>query len=85
MFVDVLTDFYFIFKTLEDNLEKYKDHPCVKGVVPENMLRTPAFEQDLRHFLGENWQGSIQPSPLAVAYCDRINKVANTDPALLLA
>ncbi|MRC56969.1 heme oxygenase, partial [Bacillus thuringiensis] len=57
----------------------------VKCIVSDTLLRTGAFEQDLNYHLGTNWRDLIQPSPLAVAYCNRINKVANTDPTLLLA
>lgn len=85
IYIDTMIDFYFVFCTLENELHEHIDHPCVNGVVPEELYRTEAFERDLEYIIGEGWRETIKPSAPAEVYCSRIIKVANKDPTLLLA
>ena len=85
LYVETLIDFYVIFDTLENELQEYANHPCINGVVPEELMRTEAFEKDLQYFLGESWQEKIKPSKAAEAYSERIIKIASREPTLLLA
>ena len=85
LYVEILVDFYVIFDTLENELHEYANHPCINGVVPEELMRTDAFEEDLKYFLGDSWQEKVKPSKAAEAYSERIIKVASREPTLLLA
>ena len=85
LYAEVLSDFYFVFQTLEKALEEYKDHPCVGSIVSGELLRTAAFEKDLKYYIGDDWNAVVEPSLPARVYCDRIVKIAEEDPTLLLA
>ena len=85
LYAEVLSDFYFVFQTLEKALEEHKDHPCVASIVSDDLLRTKAFEKDLEYYIGEDWNAVVEPSMPARTYCDRIVEVAEADPTLLLA
>ena len=84
-YVETLVDFYFIMRTLEKEMREHSMHPCVLGLLPEELLRTEAFERDLVYYIGDDWRETVRPSKEAEAYCNRIVKAATTDPTLLLA
>ena len=83
----VLGDFYFVFETLEQALGQYKDHCRIAPLqlVVEDMLRTGAFQKDLLYYLGQDWNKKISPSLHAQRYCDRLLKISDEDPTLLIA
>ena len=85
LYSDVLVNFYHVFKTLEEQIGIYHDHPCIGGVVPEELLRTEACEQDLEFYLGHMWRDEAQISEAGAAYCREIVAAGTTDPTLLLA
>ena len=85
LYGNVLVDFYHVFNTLEEQLGAYHDHPCIRGVVQEESLRTDACEQDLEFHLGSTWRDESQISEAGAVYCKEIVAAATTDPALLLA
>ena len=85
IYVDILGDFYVVFSTMERELRRIPNHPCIKGLLSDELLRTGAFEQDLAFYLGTNWQENIHPSDAAKSYCDHIIEVARKNPTLMLA
>ena len=54
-------------------------------LVVEDMLRTGAFQKDLLYYLGQDWNKKISPSLHAQRYCDRLLKISDEDPTLLIA
>ena len=43
------------------------------------------LEKDLDFYYGENWRDQITPSAAGQNYIDRIRKISNTEPTLLVA
>ena len=85
LYADVLVDVYHIFKTLEEELRACADHPCIGGLLPEELLRTEACEQDLEFYLGHMWRDEAHISAAGETYCRQIVATAISDPTLLLA
>jgi len=55
------------------------------GVLPKELLRTAAFEQDLQYYLGDSWRDTVTTSKAGDAYCKRIVAAAKVNPSLLIA
>lgn len=86
LYSDVLSQFYFVFRSIEDGLRRSRDgDDRIQALFLDQMLRTEAFERDLEFFLGPDWKSRVKPSAHAQAYCDRIFEVAETKPVLLVA
>ena len=85
IYVDKLTDFYFVFCTLEKELGKRRNHECIKRLLPQEVMRKKAFEEDLEYFLGSRWEETIYPSKEAKSYCDHITMLSEMNPPMLIA
>lgn len=81
----LFADLYFVYSTLETALKRHADHPIVGPIYFPELNRADQLAQDLAFYYGENWQNEIHPSASGRVYCDRIQAVADTDPALLVA
>ena len=85
IYVDKLADFYFVFCTLEKELGKRRNHECIKRLLPEEVMRKKAFEEDLEYFLGSGWEEKIKPSQEARSYCEHIVMLSEVNPPMLIA
>ena len=85
----VLADFYHVFQTIEDCVERCKNvqHPMIVPLADATvgLHRSDAFDQDVTFYLGPDWRGKVEPSPPAKEYCDRIHKITQESPTLLIA
>ena len=81
----VLADFYYVFQTIEECVSRCGHHKYIEPLQIAGLLRTQAFEDDLDFYLGTDWRGQVEPSDPARLYCDRILKVSEEDPTLLIA
>ncbi|WP_088891645.1 heme oxygenase (biliverdin-producing) [Leptolyngbya ohadii] len=81
----LLANLYFVYRTLEAELQKRQNDPIVGAVYFPEVNRTANLERDLAFYYGKNWQEQISPSAAGQAYVDRIQEVAETNPALLIA
>ncbi|NJN72319.1 MAG: heme oxygenase (biliverdin-producing) [Limnothrix sp. RL_2_0] len=81
----LVTDLYFVYSAMEDEMERLKDHPVVSKIYFPELNRRESLETDLRFYYGANWQSEIQITPSGQAYVDRIHEVANQAPELLVS
>lgn len=84
-FRKLLANLYFVYSTLEAEMEAHRDHPAVGPMVFPELNRTANLEKDLTFYYGDNWREQISPLPAGQIYVDRIQEIAKTDPALLIA
>jgi len=77
--------FYELFKYLEAALDRLSHTALAELDVP-GMRRTAAFEQDLRHFLGERYLAEeYKPAPVVAAYLQYLAQLEENEPHLLAA
>jgi heme oxygenase len=81
----LVTDLYFVYAAMEEEMERLKDHPIVGKIYFQELNREGSLEKDLQYYYGINWKNEIQISPAGQAYVNRIHEVANTAPELLVA
>lgn len=84
-FRKLTADLYFVYSALEKAMDEHQTHPVVSKVYFPEICRVPKLEDDLAYYYGEQWRDQIQPSPKGIAYVERIQTVANENPALLIA
>lgn len=81
----LLANLYLVYNTLETAMCRLQDHPVVGPMYFPDLNRTANLEADLAFYYGENWREEIAPLPAGEVYVKRIQEVADTDPALLVA
>lgn len=74
---DGLLSFYEIYKYLERNLPE--------NLLPKDLHRTQAFEQDFDFFYGEEWRDNYEIRPAVRKYLDHLEEVNKMDKLLLFA
>lgn len=81
----LLGNFYFVYTSLEEQLESLQNHPFLGQLYFPELRRKSSLAQDLNYYWGSHWQASITPSDATLCYVDRIKEVASSDPILLIA
>ena len=81
----LVANFYFIYGAMEEELERYKDHPVVSTVYFPELHRKASLETDLAYYYGPTWRDQIGLTSGGQAYVDRLRQVANTQPELLVS
>ncbi|MCU0527074.1 MAG: heme oxygenase (biliverdin-producing) [Elainella sp. Prado103] len=84
-FRKLLANLYYVYSTLEAEIQDRSDDPIVAAIHFPELNRTANLEKDLTYYYGENWRNEIAPSAAGLVYVNRIREVANSDPALLIA
>ncbi len=84
-FRKLTADLYYVYSTLEEEIQRHKDHPVVGPMYFPELERTQKLEEDLAFYYGENWREEIAPSPAGKVYVNRIKEVSEENPALLVA
>ena len=77
-------NFYFIYRAMEEEFEKYKDSPILGPVHSDVLNRVNNLERDLRYYYGPIWRHHIKPTEQCQRYVDRIRDVADDEPELLI-
>ena len=80
----LVANFYFIYRAMEEEIDKLKDHPVVGQIRFEPLNRTNSLERDLRYYYGPIWRHHIKPTEQCERYVNRIREVAQDDPELLV-
>ena len=80
----LLTDFYYVYDTMEQRIRESKD-TFVNMITFNELERVDALERDLRYYYGPMWRDVQDPSESCNKYCYRINEIAEKDPYLLIA
>ncbi|XP_049881368.1 heme oxygenase 1 [Pectinophora gossypiella] len=76
--------FYHVFAFLEDAKERLNMPDFNKMFVHKILYRKSAFEEDLNHYLGENWQ-AIPKSEALELYLKHLQELEKENPQLLMA
>ena len=80
----LVANFYFIYRAMEEEVDKLQDDPIVGKVRSELLNRTESLSRDLRYYYGPMWRSLIAPSEACQRYVNRIREVAEDDPELLV-
>ena len=80
----LIANFYFVYRAMEEEIVKLKDHPVVGQINDPKLYRTKALEEDLEYYYGSEWKTTVQPSEAGQQYVNRIREVAKDDPKLLV-
>ncbi len=81
----LLTNLYFVYSTMEEEMDRLKNHPIVSQIYYPELNRKHSLEQDLYYYFGSNWREKAKLSEAGKAYVARIREVAHTRPELLVA
>ncbi|MFM7471676.1 MAG: heme oxygenase (biliverdin-producing) [Nodosilinea sp.] len=81
----LVANFYFIYGAMEEELERYKDHPVVSTVYFPELHRKASLETDLAYYYGPTWRDQISLTEGGQAYVNRLRQIANTQPELLVS
>jgi heme oxygenase len=82
---NLVSNLYFVYTAMEEEMEKHKHHPIVSKIYFPELNRKESLEKDLTYYYGPNWRSEVAPSKSAIEYVNRIRKVSNTAPELLVA
>jgi len=87
LWATAVAEFYFVFREIERCMDVHRHHSKVGPLsdIVANVLRTPAFEQDLEFYLGADWRAILKPSSFVMDYCNRIAHVSEDNPIILIA
>ncbi len=80
----LVANFYFIYRAMEEEVDKLSDHPVIGKIQFDLLNRTNALERDLRYYYGPMWRSIVAPSEQCQRYVNRIREVAEDDPELLV-
>ena len=80
----LVANFYFIYRAMEEEFDKHSNHPVLSEVHTKLLSRTNQLERDLRYFYGPIWRGIIAPTEQCQRYVNRIREVSEDDPELLI-
>ncbi len=81
----LVANLYFVYKAMEEEMEKHKNHPIVSKINFQQLYREHSLEKDLSFYYGANWREQIQLSPAGEAYVQRIREISEKEPELLVA
>ncbi len=70
----MLCALYYVYSTMEQELERHKEHPIIKSIhFPEELNRTEHLIRDLTFFYGEEWRDHVKtPSQVTKQYVERL-------------
>jgi len=85
-----INSLYFIYSSMEDLLEKYKDHPTVKLIYfPTEVNRKESLLQDLEYYYGKQLVPDLitadKITPAVREYIHAMEAACEKNPALLIA
>lgn len=84
-FRKLVANLYFVYHTLEDEIQRHLDNPIIRGIYFPELQRTPNLEADLAFYYGDDWRNQIAPVEAGTIYVNRLREVSETDPILLVA
>jgi heme oxygenase len=84
-YIKLMSDLYYVYVTMEDELEKHKDHPILSKIYYPELFRKQSLEKDLEYYLGPNWKQQITLTNSCKKYLERIREVSELNPILLIS
>ncbi|KAM8845490.1 heme oxygenase 2 isoform 2-T4 [Spinachia spinachia] len=77
---------YYTYTAMEEEIERNKDHPHFAPLYfPTELHRHEALARDLEYFYGPDWKNLVSCTQATQHYVDRIHRVGQEDPVLLVA
>ncbi len=55
----LVTNLYFVYKTMEEEMAKLKNHPVISKIYFPELNRKESLERDLYFYYGANWREEI--------------------------
>ena len=80
----LVANFYFIYRALEEEFDKWSESPILSEVHHKLLSRTNQLERDLRYYYGPVWRHHIVPTEQCQRYVNRIREVSDDEPELLI-
>jgi len=80
----LVANFYFIYRAMEEEMERLKDSPIVGPIYFDVLNRVNNLERDLRYYYGPTWRRDVAPTEQCQRYVNRIREVADDEPELLI-
>ena len=82
----LISDLYFVYQAMEEEIDRLvgEDHPVIKFIGFKELFRQKTLEKDLEFYYGKDWINEISISESAKEYVNRIHKVAENNPELLV-
>ena len=80
----LVANLYVLYSAMEEEISRLKDHPVVGSIAFEQLNRRAVLEQDMAFYFGPDWRTTVQPTPGAQQYVDRVRQVAQESPELLV-
>ncbi|TGM58711.1 heme oxygenase (biliverdin-producing) [Leptospira adleri] len=80
-----LEAFYFVYEALEKELERHSKGPILGSIYFPELNRRDAILKDLQYFFGTWKPEEHKPTPATQIYVERIGKISETQPNLLVA
>ncbi|MGD1856851.1 MAG: heme oxygenase (biliverdin-producing) [Leptolyngbyaceae cyanobacterium] len=84
-FRQLMVNLYFVYSALEEAMRSHAQHPVVGPMYFPRLERVAQLEKDLAFYCSASWRDEITPSPAGLLYRERIQTLAEQDPALLIA
>ncbi|XP_035603778.1 heme oxygenase 1a [Oncorhynchus keta] len=82
----LLCSLYEIYKALEGEMDRNASHPGVAPIYfPQELARLETLERDLEHFFGQEWQKRVIIPAATHRYTQRLRKIGEGNPKLLVA
>ncbi|NEQ14064.1 MAG: heme oxygenase, partial [Moorea sp. SIO3E2] len=81
----LVSNLYFVYSTMEEEMERHREHPIVSKIYFQELDRKKSLEQDLCYYFGSNWQQQVVPSVATKEYVQRIKDISEKEPELLVA
>ena len=80
----LVSDLYFVYRAMEEEVEKLKNHPVVGRLYFSDLHRTPSLEKDLEFYYGKQWRSLVVPTESCQRYVNHIREVAQDHPEVLV-
>jgi heme oxygenase (biliverdin-producing, ferredoxin) len=81
----LVSSLYFVYSAMEEAIEEHRNHPIVSKFYYPQLFRKSSLERDLSYYFGPNWRNEIEMSPATTTYVDRIRRLSQENPILLVA
>ena len=83
-YVVLLSNFYYIYRALEEEVGVHNKNPKVGSINFEELKRVPSIIKDLKYFIGPDWANRVALTDATERYVQRIREVSKDSPYLLL-
>jgi heme oxygenase len=84
-YVKLMSDLYYVYSAMEEEFDKHKDHPILSKIYYPELFRKESIEKDLEYYHREDWRNKLTQTSSCKEYVNRIRKISDTSPVLLIS